>query len=291
MAAGWAVGIATWSTADGRGVVAGGISVSGASAAGAVRSSRPVCTTWRQARAAYATGVSAVGDAIRANTLDADGTLWDFEATMHAALGHALAELRRAAPTQAAALTIEHLIATRNAVEARLFGRVPTLEVVRLSAFEETLRQIGLDDRDGALAARLNALYLHHRFADIALYADVRPALAALRGRYVLGLLTNGNTYPERCGLPDTFDFAVFGQDHGTKKPDRGLFRIALDRAGCAPHQLLHVGDSLANDVAGANGAGARSVWLNRTGRANDTPHVPDNEIASLSDLGTILDR
>ncbi len=49
MAAGWAVGMATWSTADGRGVVAGGISVSAASAAGAVRSSNPVCTTRHRA--------------------------------------------------------------------------------------------------------------------------------------------------------------------------------------------------------------------------------------------------
>src|SRR5919108_3141474 len=42
-------------------------------------------------------------DQIRAITFDADGTLWDFEATMRAALGHALAELRRAAPAAAGA--------------------------------------------------------------------------------------------------------------------------------------------------------------------------------------------
>ena len=104
----------------------------------------------------------------------------------------------------------------------------------------------------------------------------MRLVLAALRGNFVLGLLTNGNTYPERCGLPDTFKFAVFGQDHGTRKPDPALFRIALVRAGCAAHQLLHVGDSLGNDVGGARAAGVRSVWLNPTGAANDSPHVPD---------------
>ena len=206
---------------------------------------------------------------------------------MRAALGHALAELRRAAPAAAASLTVEQMIATRNAVEARLFGRVPNLEAVRLAAFRETLRQIGVDD--DRLAARLTERYLHHRFADIVLYDDARPALEALRGRFVLGLLTNGNTYPERCGLPETFDFAVFGQDHGTKKPDPKLFRIALARAGCAPHHLLHVGDSLENDVGGANGVGARSVWLNRTGRANDTTLVPTHVITSLVALRAIV--
>jgi len=228
-------------------------------------------------------------DQLRAITFDADGTLWDFEGTMLAALGHALAELRRAAPAAAAALTVEHLIATRTAVEARLFGQVANLEAVRLASFQETLRQIGV--ADDTLAAHLNELYLHHRFADIGLYEDARPALKALRGRFSLGLLTNGNTYPERCGLPGTFDFAVFGQDHGIKKPNARLFHIALARAGCEPHQLLHVGASLENDVAGANGVGARSAWLNRSGRANGTAHVPTHEITSLAALGAILSK
>ena len=228
------------------------------------------------------------GRDIHAITFDADGTLWDFEAAMRGALGHAVAELRQVAPLEAAALTIDQMIATRNEVEARFFGKVANLEAIRLAAFEATLAQIGIADE--VLAARLNDLYLAHRFGDIVLYEDVHPVLAVLRGRFRLGLLTNGNTYPERCGLPDTFDFAVFGQDHGTKKPDPKLFQVALQRAGCARRQLLHVGDSLANDVGGARAAGVRSVWLNRDRRGNDTPHVPDYEIASLSELLAICD-
>jgi HAD superfamily hydrolase (TIGR01549 family) len=229
------------------------------------------------------------GAGIAAVTFDADGTLWDFEGAMRRALDRALAELRRVRPSESAGLTAEDLAATFRETEAELFGKVPNYEAIRLAAFGRTLEQLGTPD--AALAAHLTDLYLRHRFDDIVLYEDARPVLEALRGRVRLGLITNGNTYPDRCGLPGVFDFAVFGQDHGTKKPDPALFRIALEHAGCGPHQLLHVGDSLANDVAGARSAGARSVWLNRASGANHTPHRPDYEIRSLRELLAICDR
>jgi len=123
----------------------------------------------------------------------------------------------------------------------------------------------------------LNTVYLQQRFGDTRPYDDVLPTLDALHGRYRLGLLSNGNSYPERCGLPDRFHFVVFAQDHGIEKPDRRLFEVALARAGCRPQELLHVGDSLTNDVAGAQGAGVRSVWLNRYGAQNDSAVEPDD--------------
>ena len=53
--------------------------------------------------------------------------------------------------------------------------------------------------------------------------------------------------------------------------------------------ELLHVGDSLNNDVAGANEAGAQSAWLNREGLANDTGIRADHEISTLAELpGTL---
>ena len=56
-----------------------------------------------------------------------------------------------------------------------------------------------------------------------------------------------------------------------------------------ADGDVVRVGDSLENDVAGATGAGIRSVWLNRHGVANDTGIKPDHEIASLSELAGML--
>jgi len=224
---------------------------------------------------------------IKAISFDGDMTLWDFRKVMRNALGYALEELQRRQPTAAAALTIERMITNRNDVAAELKGKVTNLEEIRFQAFRRTLESIGApDDR---LAAELNALYLRHRFEDIELYPDVLPVLTRLRYRYRLGLISNGNSYPERCGLRDIFSFVVFSQDIGVEKPDPAPFHHACRQAGCRPEELLHVGDSLENDVAGARGAGAVSVWLNREETPATGSVVPDFTITTLAELADIL--
>lgn len=225
---------------------------------------------------------------ITAISFDGDMTLWNFHKVMRHALKKALAELRRLVPTQGAAdLSVEEMIAIRNRVEEDEEGRTWNMEELRLLAFERTLERVGRPDHD--IAAHLSALYLKHRFEDIELYPDVIPAFDQLAPHYKLGLLSNGNSYPERCGLEGRFAFVVFSQDVQVRKPDRRIFEIAAQRAGCPMDELLHVGDSFENDVKGAHGAGAKSVWLNRDGVESNAEVGADIEIATLADLPGIL--
>ena len=92
------------------------------------------------------------------------------------------------------------------------------------------------------------------------MYADVIPTFDVLAPQFKLGLLSNGNTYPERCGLEDRFAFVVFSQDVQFEKPDRRIFEITAERIDCELAQMLHVGDSLKNDVNGAQNVGAHAV-------------------------------
>ncbi|OGG45911.1 MAG: hypothetical protein A3F84_14600 [Candidatus Handelsmanbacteria bacterium RIFCSPLOWO2_12_FULL_64_10] len=226
---------------------------------------------------------------IKAISFDADDTLWDFEKVMRHALGCALTEFHRLSPAAADRLTIEKMVAIRQRVGEELRGKVVNLEEVRLAAFKETLRHVGAPD-DG-LAVHLNAIYLKHRYDDMKFFDDTLPTLNALQGRYVLGLLSNGNSYPERCGLGGMFQFVVFAQDYGIEKPDPRLFEIAVSQSGCGKDEFLHVGDSLQSDVVGARRAGVRSVWLNRERRQNDMGILPDFEIVTLTALADICER
>lgn len=232
--------------------------------------------------------VTDLGD-IRAISFDADNTLWDFNLVMRHALEKSLAELVARYPEAKETYDIETMIRVREEVFGNFKGKTTNLEAIRLESFKEMLRRIGRPDDD--FAAGLNEVYLKHRFEDIRLYEDVLPALGALRSTYMLGILSNGNSYPEKCGLEGIFEFAVFSQDHGVEKPDPSIFAIAMARAGCTKDQLLHVGDSLADDVAGARNAGARSVWLNRGRRKNDSVAIPDFEISSLVELPGLLGK
>ncbi|MDA0745324.1 MAG: HAD family hydrolase [bacterium] len=221
-------------------------------------------------------------------SFDGDMTFWDFQKVMRHSLKHTLAELRRQIPTPTAmCLTVDEMIDIRNKVAEEVKGKISNLEEIRQLAFERTLEHIGSPNNN--LAAHLNAIYLKHRFEDIELYEDVLPALDILSSHFKIGLLSNGNSYPERCGLQDRFAFVVFSQDAGTEKPHKMIFEITAEQAGCRLDQLLHVGDSLKNDVAGAAGAGARSVWLNRNNQMNNTEIKPDYEVTSLTEIPAIL--
>ena len=48
------------------------------------------------------------------------------------------------------------------------------------------------------------------------------------------------------------------------EKPDRGIFEEALKQANVAPHESMHVGDSVDNDFFGAERLGIRALLINR---------------------------
>jgi putative hydrolase of the HAD superfamily len=85
-----------------------------------------------------------------------------------------------------------------------------------------------------------------------------------------------------RVGLAPLLDGVVTSAQAGARKPDPAIFLRALALAGARPERCLHVGDSLAEDVAGARAAGIDAVLLDRSGTQR-----PDGVrvIASLDEL------
>ena len=81
----------------------------------------------------------------------------------------------------------------------------------------------------------------------------------------------------------------VTSEDVRAYKPRPECFLAGLEKLGLAPHEVVHVGDSLSSDVAGANALGIPAVWVNRGGRRRpDTPPRAD-ERADLVDLAGAL--
>ena len=222
----------------------------------------------------------------RAITFDGDGTLWDFDKVMRNSLTKVLEELQRMHQKDIVGLTVDKLIEIRDGISRSLKGTTLNLEEVRLEAFRETLREIGKPDE--SLAVHLNEIYFKHRFASTELYEDTLHTLSSLKDQYVIGLLSNGNNDPSRFGLNGLFNFTIFAAEVGLKKPDPRIFSLAASRAGFPPKEMLHVGDSLDEDVAGAKSIGMIPVWINRTGRKSQGLEV-DYEIVCLRELLGLL--
>lgn len=225
---------------------------------------------------------------IKAVSFDVDGTLWDFDAVMRNGLRETLLELATRDPQAAAMLDVDTLIAIRDRVHDELRDVVVDLNEIRNEGFKQALMDAGRPDDD--LAMHLSNVYFKHRWANMELFDDAHPTLEALAQRYAIGIISNGNAYPSDLGLEGIVEFAVFSQDHsGIEKPDPRIFRIALEKAGTTASELVHVGDSLENDVTGAATAGIKSVWLNRNGDQSHQGIRPDREIASLRELPAII--
>jgi len=231
--------------------------------------------------------------------LDLDATLLDFDmAAWTEALRAVCARLALPAGVDRdrlgevyAEASTRHFLAAEETHAAPADGHAIWRELWR-----DALAACGCDD--DALAEQAVTSYEIERAARYRLYADVLPTVAELRRRVsALVLITNGPGTTQRhkvaaTGLADLLDAVIISGEVGVSKPDAGVFEIAARAAGVPLAAAWHVGDSLANDVAGAaNARLGAGVWLNRTGAARpaDAPR-PDHEIGSLHELPALLD-
>jgi 2-haloacid dehalogenase/putative hydrolase of the HAD superfamily len=74
-------------------------------------------------------------------------------------------------------------------------------------------------------------------------------------------------------------------------KPRPEIFLAALDQLRLPAANVLHVGDSLTSDVAGANVLGIPVAWVNRRARPRPPHLLIEHEISDLRDLLPVLSR
>lgn len=140
---------------------------------------------------------------------------------------------------------------------------------------------------------------IHKRWFDFmtfSLYDDTISTLENLRKSGLrLAIVSNGSeteleTVMGQAGLKEDYFEAIVGADtFGSDKPDRRIFEGALQRLGVNAVEAIFVGDKLETDGIGANGAGMRFVWLDRTGKGG-APEWAER-IGSLDELHARLSR
>ncbi len=160
------------------------------------------------------------------------------------------------------------------------------LKILRL------LRSYGLPE-DRVAARRAAWACLNAWDACIELPDDAIPTLHALRGRgYVVGLVSNFDHPPyarallARTGLAPLLDPTIISGEVGYDKPDPRIFRLALEAVGCAPEEVLFVGDSLTSDVRGAAAVGLCPVLIDMD---DAHPLYDGARIRRLSELLALL--
>ena len=207
--------------------------------------------------------------ATRAVLFDFGGTLFDY-ADLAAAQVESIAAL--ATRIGLDGLGSEELARAHRSATARVFREyLARPSYLHADLFSDALREMAR-----SLGVELSAEDLAHYFAvqhaarrrDFKLRAGVRETLAELRRRGLhLGIVSNIDEADlqhliDLADLRPLFDSLLSSEAAGSCKPDPRIYETALARAGCTPPEALFVGDSLAQDVAGANRVGVDSVLL-----------------------------
>lgn len=87
-----------------------------------------------------------------------------------------------------------------------------------------------------------------------------------IRSAVISNIAWSGEALKQRIDrlLPNNkFEFVMASSDYFVRKPNRVLFDIALNKAGLEASEVWYCGDSIDNDIFGANNVGITPVWYN----------------------------
>lgn len=104
-------------------------------------------------------------------------------------------------------------------------------------------------------------------------FPDVLPTLRSLREwDKTLAVVSNWDpalpTLLTELGLTEFFAFILPSAEVGVEKPNERIFRLALQRVGLRPEEVVHIGDQYEADVIGARAVGITPILLDRKGNA-----------------------
>lgn len=181
------------------------------------------------------------------------------------------------------------------APERTLQFRAELLPLVEERDYRELMRDwlapVTDEELDRFLAAEYAAWQPGHHLAP-----TTPVLLETLRDRGLkTGLISNGFDPPDlvrvelaRLGIAELLDVVVMSGDAGgARKPDPAIFRHALDQLGVAPEHALMVGDSVANDIAGAKALGMKTcqaLWF-----VADEIEEPEPDFRAFSQMDVLI--
>ena len=229
---------------------------------------------------------------IRAVTFDLDDTLWDVQPAIDRAEKDLRAWLDENCRDMARRYDRDALFRIRNEIVETSPSLRHDVSEVRVQVLKTALIRTGRAAEEAEHLARAGfKVFLDTRHT-IDYYEHAQEVLRNLGRRYLIGALTNGNADVRRLDIGPLFHFAIQAGEVGRAKPEPAMFEEAMRRTRLRADQIVHVGDHLENDVAGAQRLGWYTVWFNRAKAAHPAgAPTADGEVACLSELPAAIER
>ena len=234
---------------------------------------------------------------IKAVFFDLDETLCDSDTAWRIAVKETFQRLHKREPTVSEA-AITNAWTT---VHQRLFQQ---LDAGKCSMAEVRDRRFGCLFKELSLPIdrameELSDFFCSRYLTGLRLYEDV-TVLEELHA-YHIGIITNGAhdehtdsqlSKVRHLGLTERIQSLTISGEIGVRKPNLEIFKVACERADVLPKEAIFIGDSVQNDIVGANRAGITSVLINRKSDVlvpKTADEQPDYTISSLHEVLSCL--
>ena len=146
------------------------------------------------------------------------------------------------------------------------------------------------------LAANLTSAYMALVRAVTAAPPEWSAAVRRIGGRFRLGLVSNfddaatGRAVLSDTGVAHLFEAVIISAEVGMRKPNPKIYERVLDAMKLRPEEVLFVGDTPREDVAGPKRARMRVAWVNRRrGPLPEGVPQPDFVVEDLAALPALL--
>ena len=130
------------------------------------------------------------------------------------------------------------------------------------------------------------------------LYPDTVQLLEELSKDFKIGAIANQPLGTvdrlEAFGILKYFNLVVASAEEGVAKPDKRIFEIALERAGCAPEEAFMIGDRIDNDIIPAKEMKMHALWVKQgfggLWTFTEQNQLPDYLTDDIKEIPSILD-
>lgn len=222
--------------------------------------------------------------------LDADNTLFDFDASEHAALCKAMAAFSLPFPPEAEDYYKRVNIGLWKQYE---MGET-TQEKLCVKRFEKLLSFLRADETQGE---KVNQTYERFLSQSSILLPGALDFCRRLSRHCPLYLLTNGIAaiQESRMALSPIRPYIsrmFISQFLGYRKPQKEFFDRVFEALHITPAEkkkIVMAGDSLHSDILGGQNAGLDTIWMNFSGAALEGNIHPTWEAASFDEMEKII--
>lgn len=115
---------------------------------------------------------------------------------------------------------------------------------------------------------------------------------------YKIGVISNTCYYDEvmkecfkKAGISDLIDSFTFSYSLKVGKPDKEIFKHALEKMNVLPNEAIMIGDNLNSDIKPAQEIGMYTILFNKNNEELSSEIIPNDIITDLSEIPIYLNR